>query len=393
MGTPPGNRRSHRCGHQPRSVARSGSPRDAAAPRPDNARRRSRRVPRWPRSGTRRCSAGTNHTRRRPAPAPPRLRSPRWSPPIRARTSSRPRRRAGSSSCRTSQAHRDMPPPGRRRRCRRQRRRPAPRAAKPRGDRPQSGPQRSVVIDPGVAGDSAVGPGGPRWLRVGEIRPCRDDDRPSTRHRSGRIGGAFRIAVRERHPCVEAGRPSSDQLPTRPIEHARRSNAKMLDAVLARHRPKLAERRQRLVGAHRISVRFPTVATPPRTGSARPGPAAGSPAPSPGRRPRRHRCAAVATPPCVPTPGAAASNPCSECSWADHDEGVSCSEPPAPPRYGRRDGQPAAGGHGAGRPRVHPQWFGRQPPRYPRRVAPRRRDAVRGNLARILRDDLRRGAR
>ena len=39
----------------------------------------------------------------------------------------------------------------------------------------------------------------------------------------------------------------------------------MLDAVLTRQRPELAERRQRLMGAHRISVRFPIVATPPRT--------------------------------------------------------------------------------------------------------------------------------
>ena len=88
----------------------------------------------------------------------------------------------------------------------------------------------------------------------------------------------------------------------------------------------LAERRQRLAAAHRISVRFPIAATPPTTGSSRPGRAGGSPAPSPGRRPRRRQVRPPSTD-VAPTPGAAASNLCSECSCGDHDRGVSRSTP------------------------------------------------------------------
>ena len=164
----------------------------------------------------------------------------------------------------------------------------------------------------------------------------------------------------------------------------------MLDAVLARHVRELAERRQRLGGAHRISVRFPVAATPPRTGSSRPGPAGGSPARSPGRRSRRRRRA-----PSRHRRSSRRRVPLHRiCVRSVHapimTEGCHGRSPTD--RYGRTTDDDRTG-HRARRPRVHTGRRGRQPPRHPRRGASRRRDAVGGDHARLLRDDLRRRAR
>ena len=59
----------------------------------------------------------------------------------------------------------------------------------------------------------------------------------------------------------------------------------------------LAERRQRLTATHRISVRSVIAGTLLRSGSSRPGRAAGSPAPWPGRRSRRRQLRRPCAPP------------------------------------------------------------------------------------------------
>ncbi len=294
VGTPPGSRRSRRCGHRPRARSSIGivpgrcstqarqrlpSITPGATMAPVGHTSMHRRHEPQP-SATGACGISAPYsavvttdpsTNQLPAPATSRLAflPNQPSPPRYATSAVDDRVVVGEGDC------------------------PLAGAAKTPGDRSQPRPQRAIVVDPGVASDSRLGTGGPRGLLVGEIRPCGDDDRSGARHRSGRIGGAFGVAVGERHASIETRRPSSDQLSPRPIEHTRRSNTEMLDAVLARQRPELTERRQRLMGAHRISVRFPIGATRPTRGSSRPAPAGGSPAPSPGRRPRRHRCDAA----------------------------------------------------------------------------------------------------
>ena len=154
---------------------------------------------------------------------------------------------------------------------------------------------------------------------------------------------AFRVAIGERHPGIKTHSLPSDQLASRPIEHSRRSNTEMLDAVLACQRPELAERRQWLVGAHRISVRCLIGAIPPTTGSIQLERAGGSPARSTGQRPQRRRCDDVVSRRRVQTLGAGASNPCSEWSCDDHDEGVSHYSPPCVQAARNRQRRAASG--------------------------------------------------
>ena len=175
-------------------------------------------------------------------------------------------------------------------------------AAAARSDRPTRIGRRPPVLPLAVAGSS----------RRGTARAATMTHRaPSTG--APWIGGTVGVAVREPHAGVETGCLAPVQSSAGAVEHVRRGDAEVLDAVLARQLDELVPRRERLDTAHRASkATGARRALRPRAGIAGPGSSrpeqAGAP---PVPRRRRASVARVAR-----RRRAASSSRRSRCTWA-----------------------------------------------------------------------------